>query len=117
MTPQKIYDTVKAHLIKQGRRAYSIVDSGCSYRTSNGFKCAVGCLIPDELYTDEMEGVLVVNLIHAYKDVLPEWFCLNEVLLGRLQVVHDYQHNWSSSDGFVGFSALYAVAHDFKLTP
>ncbi len=54
MTAQEIFDTVVAHLRKQGRKSYD--GRICLYRGPNGTKCAAGCLIPDELYTPGIEG-------------------------------------------------------------
>jgi hypothetical protein len=57
---QETFDTMLTHLRKQGQRAVDqthehMVDT-CMYRTSSGLKCAVGCLIPDDLYDRRMEG-------------------------------------------------------------
>lgn len=52
---QKTFDKVAIHLRKQGKAA--TVGAGCMYRTDEGLKCAVGCLIPDELYDARIEGV------------------------------------------------------------
>ena len=54
MTNQQIFNKVAKHLLKQGRRARD--GNGCAYRGENGTKCAVGCLIPDALYDDRLEG-------------------------------------------------------------
>lgn len=42
------------HLAKQRSRAVG-EDSGCRYRAEDGSMCAVGCLIPDELYSEAIE--------------------------------------------------------------
>ncbi len=55
MTKQEIFDKVKAHLLAQGKRAVN-GDGNCMYRGMDGTKCAVGCLIPDELYTPLLEN-------------------------------------------------------------
>lgn len=61
MELQEIYDKVKAHLLSQGKPAMD-VDGRCSvYRAEDGTKCAVGCLIPDELYRPEFEGMTVAT--------------------------------------------------------
>lgn len=59
MTRQEIFNKVARHLLTQGRAA--MVDSvACRYRMEleDGcvLKCAVGCLIPDEDYSESMEG-------------------------------------------------------------
>lgn len=52
---QETFDTVVAHLRKQGRAAVSAAGA-CRYRSDEGDKCAVGCLIPDERYRPLFEG-------------------------------------------------------------
>jgi hypothetical protein len=59
-TKQQVFDQVVKHLLKQGKRAYQ-EGKGCRYRTDDGLKCAVGCLLPDAAYTPDMEGGLVGN--------------------------------------------------------
>jgi hypothetical protein len=51
---QKTFDTVLAHLRRQGRPALN--KEGCRYRTSDGLMCAVGCLIPDARYSPDIEN-------------------------------------------------------------
>ena len=53
MNLQEIFDTVTNHLYKQGGQ--SIKDGLCQYLTADGSKCAVGCLIKPEFYSDEFE--------------------------------------------------------------
>ncbi len=54
MALQETHDKIKAHLLAQGRPAWSSDLSGCAYRTSDGkggqLMCAVGCLIKDDVY-------------------------------------------------------------------
>lgn len=101
MTPQEIFDTVVAHLRRQGRRAVTGVYNGCAYRTSDGLRCAVGCLISDELYKPEMEGVAVGNLVEDFPD-LPGWMREHADLLSELQGFHDNPTSWAEQ----GFSPL-----------
>lgn len=54
---QEIYDKVKVHLLAQGRPA--MFQGSCVYRSPSGLKCAVGCLITDEAYDEDLEGVPV----------------------------------------------------------
>ncbi len=70
MTEQEIFDRVATHLLKQGRKATELaaISHGgdsmlrCRYRTDDGLRCAVGCLIPDEVYTPAIEGVTVFEV-------------------------------------------------------
>ncbi len=53
-TKQQTFNKVVRHLRRQGVRSS---DEGvCLYRGPDDTKCAVGCLIPDELYSPRMEG-------------------------------------------------------------
>ena len=130
MNRQQILDTVVAHLLKQGRKAieYSKLAGGrvCQYRTKDGKKCAIGCLIPDEYYHEAMEGVGVQCLITGVMmgngiapKGLPEFFCLeNAHLLDLLQDLHDGAK--VNDDDMFDMPALFSkigqVAKAFHLT-
>lgn len=101
MTPQEIFDAVSSHLLKQNERS-TRPSGGCAYRSEDGLKCAVGCLIPDEKYSYTMEGTRV--LTRAVFSTLPFEVALDEsgywakddriTLLDELQLIHD-QHDVS----------------------
>ena len=55
MNNQEVYDKVKAHLLSQGHKSLN-ANGDCSYRGENGAMCAVGVLIPDDMYQSSMEG-------------------------------------------------------------
>lgn len=61
MDRQAVYNTVRDHLMKQGRRALNGIT--CAYRGEAGRTCAVGCLIPDALYDPTMEGHGAVSVL------------------------------------------------------
>ena len=107
MTDQELFDRVVTHLAKQGRRAMARV--ACLYRTPDGLKCAIGCLIPDEKYRAEMEldpdiweEVMEVAGISDEQD----W------LARQLQRSHD-----SSTTAELLRSNLLATARAYKLDP
>lgn len=60
---QTIFDRVTHHLLTQKRQAKEDgetpigVAPTCKYRTSDGLKCAIGCLVTDQYYSPEMEGI------------------------------------------------------------
>jgi hypothetical protein len=90
MTPQEILDTVARHLFAQGRPARDPVSGSCQYRTSDGLKCAVGALIPDEMYRPEMDTIwcsVASEIVDEFD--LPSWMRENVSLLNDLQKVHD----------------------------
>jgi hypothetical protein len=98
MEAQEIFDTVATHLFKQGRQSlHAGYDTMCAYRGADGAKCAVGVLIPDELYNDMMEGRTIWGLLDTSDNGLPEWLSANKELLGDLQHAHDCVGNWSGS--------------------
>jgi hypothetical protein len=55
---QKVFDTVVAHLLTQNEQCRSTLKgvNTCAYRGKFGLKCAVGVLIPDEVYSPIIEG-------------------------------------------------------------
>lgn len=114
MTEQEIFDKVVRHLKKQGQPARVPVEevgpnvTRCVYRTSDEKSCAVGCLIPDELYSPDIERTNIGTLIEekSSEDGVSEKYKLlddvlsraglggNLKLLADLQVCHDRRSNW-----------------------
>lgn len=86
MERQEIFDAVVDHLVKQGRRAST--EDSCLYRTDDGLKCAVGFLISDEEYQEEMEGKAVTEL--AGLEMLPKRLLPEVHFLSELQSLHDF---------------------------
>jgi len=90
MTLQEIFTKVKAHLLTQNTQS---VDSGsnCCYRGPDGLMCAVGCLIPDALYSPSLESRVATSA--ALQPALRAAGLLDEPgalhLLSDLQAVHD----------------------------
>lgn len=93
MTKQEIFDKVVTHLLTQKVKA-AVFDpetgaEACRYRDDCGNKCAVGCLIPDDLYSNAMESLGVGTLLDRYpslESVLPSEY---RTMLWDLQQVHD----------------------------
>jgi hypothetical protein len=96
MDRQETFDKVARHLLTQGRRSAELnpmVSGGvCRYRSPDGTKCAVGALIPDELYSADMEGRSVIGLVgcDGNDDVSP-WA---EALRAHLGVESDYDERF-----------------------
>lgn len=90
-TAQELFDTIVTHLRTQGVQSKDEMKGVCLYRGPNSTKCAVGILIPDELYRPNMEDNNIDSLIE--KDLVPselvEEFSSNKALLLDLQYVHD----------------------------
>lgn len=90
MTNQEVYDKVKAHLLTQN--AKSISSNGmCKYRMQRSTKkCAIGCLIPDALYSKDIEGEGVYTLAQDEELGLKDFFADVSIdLLVDLQCMHD----------------------------
>lgn len=88
MTEQEIFNTVAKHLLKQGKAAtHEGKPYDCAYRGQGGTKCAVGCLISDDVYDKKMEGLYVTGLIEEFPVL--EHLAPHVRLLGKLQHAHD----------------------------
>lgn len=59
---QHVYDTMVNHLRQQQTRAVN-ENGNCRYRTENGNMCAVGCLIAEEEYEQDLEMLSLENTI------------------------------------------------------
>lgn len=109
------FQRVKTHLLTQMKK--SITPGGdCSYRDYNGLSCAIGCLIPDEIYNDKIEGYIFGDLLNiknhtrfnhlssiVKKELIqilnPLTYELDSLMLGdKLQSIHDMDDvvNWES---------------------
>jgi hypothetical protein len=89
---QEIFDKVSEHLINQGCKSVSVKDNNsfcCMYRGKNGNMCAVGCLIPDELYSPDMENKSPEYLLNSFP-VLKKILKRSSIsILTELQTIHD----------------------------
>jgi hypothetical protein len=95
---QQAYEKIRAHLIAQGRPAIAkspaSVNSACFYRHQEGdvvLKCAVGCLIDDDVYDRDIED--------------------NSVEAGRV-IAALAESGLSLSERGIGFLADAQMAHD-----
>lgn len=98
ITPQSAFDRVAKHLFEQGRR--SVKNSiQCLYRGPDKTKCAIGVLIPDDVYDPLMEGDGADSMIYSYigfQNLLSEDKTTHEwaKFLLDLQRIHDNRDNW-----------------------
>ena len=107
MNRQQTFDTVVAHLRKQGKQA-TIDGHGCAYRGDNGTKCAVGCLIPDSEYREEFEGWPVGG-------VMGQCMALQDHdvdLLASLQRVHDANLPYDWEKRFQTVAKMYGLTYE-----
>ena len=93
MSMREIFNKVEKHLLKQNKQSIRI--GSCKYRTDSGLSCAVGCLIPDQMYrahaniefsvvsglpSDVLTPIIGVHYAKARRKL---------DLLGGLQYIHD----------------------------
>lgn len=98
MTNQEAFDRMVTHLRKQGGKSEAH-DGMCVYRAPSGRRCAVGVLITDEFYLDELEGQLVRDeqMRLVLNKAIPG---VDLGLLDMMQEVHDkvavcyWEENW-----------------------
>ena len=85
---QLVWDTEMA----QKKRAYNEIGR-CQCRTWEGHRCYIGALIPDEIYSKEMEGQLVQDDTAGLSDGCPTlarlWSRLDLGILSLLMGIHD----------------------------
>lgn len=87
LTQQEIFTTVVKHLLTQNKTSIDEKHISCLYRGPNGLKCAVGILITDDEYSEEMECKSVDVLID--ENLLPERLIEHSYFLQQLQKIHD----------------------------
>ena len=91
MRKKQVFRTVAEHLLKQKKQ--SVYKDECLYRAPQGLSCAIGCLISDEHYSEDLESNSVDST--AIKDAVSR--SLNQPvtssdvnMLQDLQDLHDY---------------------------
>lgn len=96
-TAQSVFDHVVKHLLTQKKQAMND-DGDCYYhKVAEGetLACAVGCLIPNRYYREDMENMGVNNLIDnrlhtdPKQDPLRKRLEKHRDLLSNLQSIHD----------------------------
>lgn len=87
MNEQETFNKVRDHLLKQKCKARDN-ERVCMYRAPDGKMCAVGCLIPDELYKEGMEGRTFDMLMEGFPE-LESIFPLERSFYAELQYIHD----------------------------
>lgn len=95
MTPQEIFDKVVTHLLTQNARSFSTELQSCMYRNEYGMMCAVGCLIKDDVYFEEIEknpvGAMIIDKVLIKSGIPIDTDPVYECLLLNLQQLHDWK--------------------------
>jgi hypothetical protein len=105
ITLQNIFNHVALHLMNQKKKAMA-ANGQCRYRTTDGLRCAVGCLIPEDEYDEHIEESTLNDLINQKRPHLSP--TLERLiyssdksynLLSDLQLLHDESNsrNWESN--------------------
>lgn len=104
MEIKELFEKVKTHLLTQNSRSLNDPEfSGCAYRGAEGKSCAVGCLIPDDLYDVKIEGISasderIIRILHKVgildepKYKVTDFFGSDSqkiTMLRQLQLMHD----------------------------
>jgi len=89
MTNQTAFNIASVALLTQN--AFSMTDDGniCAYRDADGNKCAIGHLIPDELYEEVTEGLDVIEMLRKSQHIALLLAECEDQFLTDLQNVHD----------------------------
>ena len=88
---QEVFDQIVNHLLTQNEKCRDS-KTYCRYKFGN-LKCAAGCLIADDEYSDRMEGYSWAQLIK--NNTVPDVYAS---LISDLQIIHDQFSvgNWKS---------------------
>lgn len=117
---QKLFDAMLAHLRAQGKPAVARLEmiDKCLYRTDDGLKCALGALIPDELYQPGFELADTSEVLDqlAIKDQDHRNF-----LTAAQSRLHDNPAGFARDEGEYAFlrhveSNAWSLARKFSLT-
>ncbi len=86
---QLTFDTIAEHLLTQDAKSIdtNINLTMCRYRCEDGRMCAVGVLIPDEKYNDDLEGSTVEDM--NVWDAIGEEYSDDTEFLMKFQYIHD----------------------------
>jgi hypothetical protein len=79
-----IFGKVAKHLLTQNAKSQSFFGD-CRYRGPNGLKCAIGCLIPDDQYSESFEH----SALTTVRQRVPLLSLMPYELVRDLQEIHD----------------------------
>lgn len=114
---QDVFDVVAWHLLRQNAQSTAPGSAKCMYRAPDGKRCAIGWLIPDEVYVRSLEFFGVRDLAAAMSETFPgsaphrfsEFLLRHMPLLRDLQGMHDAQPPYEWPFG------LRAIAQRYRL--
>lgn len=86
MTNQELFTVAYLGILAQGGPGYS-TSSGCKFRSENGRKCAIGQVIPDELYDHRWDDTFMNTSATLIK--ICNILNLDRHFAAAIQSVHD----------------------------
>jgi hypothetical protein len=115
MNRREIFDKVKSHLLKQGKRSLANGIQGCVYKGPDGLMCALGPLLPDDVKDYWYNGRGIKAVLDTREDIRISLEIESEediTFLQNLQTIHDsidpsdweYALNQFERTHFVSFS-------------
>jgi hypothetical protein len=117
---QEVFNKVATHLLTQGVAA--TVGGECRYRTDDGKRCAIGCLIPDSLYMATLEGKEIGTVLDA-NPRLREHLQITEKasgdldsdenFLSGLQRIHDLYEPYAWGEELNEFATRWDLSVDY----
>lgn len=110
LTNQTAFEIMVNHLLNQGEKSRAYNETTCVYRNPDGLKCAIGAILPDDLYVSSMENKLAHALFVDYPAIGKLWENLSINLLAKMQHIHDHRcvDEW--------FGEFKAIADEFNLS-
>ncbi|MGF6978989.1 hypothetical protein QFZ94_007504 [Paraburkholderia sp. JPY465] len=98
---QDVFDIVAWHLLRQNAQATLPGTAKCMYRAPDGKRCAIGWLLPDEVYSPSLEFFGVRDLVAMLYETphggqFAQFLFEHMPLLRDLQGTHDARapHEW-----------------------
>ena len=95
MNRQGVFNQIAKHLLTQMEKSSDGIS--CQYRDPSGNRCAIGAIIPEEIYVRGMECGAISHLVETFPQLLTLWNIKSSDesdpdidLLGELQFVHDH---------------------------
>lgn len=117
MTAQEYFDLLCRTSRDGGFPSMSDHANGCAYRGDNGRKCAIGLLIPDNIYDKSIEGTPIDALTDSWHSRIDRPSGISTRQLFQIQSAHDsravpgqewdhaaFVHHLQGIDCFAGFA-------------
>ncbi|HKR40089.1 MAG TPA: hypothetical protein VJU59_10515 [Paraburkholderia sp.] len=113
---QDVFDIAAWHLLRQHSQAIAPGTSKCMYRAPDGKRCAVGWLMPDDVYSRSLEFFSVRDLASMMLDsTRHEYHAFAAFLIRHMVLLSDLQHMHDSNPPVQWPARLRVIAHQNDL--